>query len=681
MDSATRDSITCDSVTCDSVICDSSTSNLLVLTENQLRAVKRVQKRKHCILNAGVGSGKTWVSLFIARKLIDVTNKNVLIVCPPHLLTHWMVNVEKYLPHVKTEVLANHNTHIVTPDRKLCEHTRIVIMSMSVLQKCYTVSKIEKDLVVGDGDDDGDVVYRHVNKPLREGQYGHCVPYAQCWGHVIVDEMPHNGDDTKTIRSIVSLSTDNTCILSATPVREPGNDRQSFALHLLTRDDTTPKSYKQFKTYKRSAEYDGVAKLMVRMDGVYGKSNAAYEYTSVDIIHEISTLERMVWEFFADTLEMMKEYVCGPQYTMAVLTMYKWLVQSLVCCQVPLRTIVEKCDGGDSGDGVDGDSGDGDGGTFLKLCGEQLRCTLMRNDDFAKWFKDNDAASERFMQVKKIVDDNDKDTIVIFSESAKVIPHVRKFLTTHTGRECFAIYSKIAPTPNHREITLDAWRKTSNGILIITTGCGGTGINLTHSSVIIHLHVYHNSKIAKQANGRLLRNGQQNTVRIYNLYSNTGLEKTILEKCQQKNVSEAQLLVGPNCSVKSTKIDDIIQLVDKSELSQSGDNNNNSCQPIIIGDGGDDDMSNFIVGDDDCDDGDSDCEIILGDDDDSDDDSGDDGDNNVIQLNDDEYVPSVPTSTTITTKNTRRRRRRNSDNNDNDDDDLRVRSSTKRLKK
>lgn len=79
-------------------------------------------------------------------------------------------------------------------------------------------------------------------------------------------------------------------------------------------------------------------------------------------------------------------------------------------------------------------------------------------------------------------------------------------------------------------------------VFIITLKAGGTGLNLTSATVVIHLDLWWNPQVENQATDRAHRIGQKHTVEVIRLITKGTIEERILE-LQNKKRKLAELLI------------------------------------------------------------------------------------------------------------------------------------------
>ena len=71
-------------------------------------------------------------------------------------------------------------------------------------------------------------------------------------------------------------------------------------------------------------------------------------------------------------------------------------------------------------------------------------------------------------------------------------------------------------------------------LFLISLKAGGTGLNLTKASVVIHLDPWWNISAQNQATDRAHRIGQEDTVQVFNLITKNTIEEKILNLQNKK---------------------------------------------------------------------------------------------------------------------------------------------------
>lgn len=100
--------------------------------------------------------------------------------------------------------------------------------------------------------------------------------------------------------------------------------------------------------------------------------------------------------------------------------------------------------------------------------------------------------------------------------------------------------------------------KSFNGdgppVFLISLKAGGTGLNLTAASIVIHFDPWWNQAAQNQATDRAHRIGQQQVVTVYKLIMKDTLEEKILEMQERKaGLSEEIMADGSISEVIGSK--------------------------------------------------------------------------------------------------------------------------------
>ena len=97
-------------------------------------------------------------------------------------------------------------------------------------------------------------------------------------------------------------------------------------------------------------------------------------------------------------------------------------------------------------------------------------------------------------------------------------------------------------------------------MFLISLKAGGTGLNLTAASYVIHLDPWWNPAVEDQASDRAHRIGQTQAVTVYRLVTQGTIEDRILEMHDSKRALASELLAGTD-SAPSLNVDDLMALI------------------------------------------------------------------------------------------------------------------------
>ena len=138
--------------------------------------------------------------------------------------------------------------------------------------------------------------------------------------------------------------------------------------------------------------------------------------------------------------------------------------------------------------------------------------------------------------------------IVIFSRFTKMLKLIEKRLL----REHKNTFYLDGQTKNRMNI-IDEFEQNKIGIFLISLKAGGTGINLTSADIGIIYDPWWNPASEKQAEDRLYRIGQKNSVIIYRLITEGTIEEKVQELKEKKMDITMQLLEGHEVPTSITK--------------------------------------------------------------------------------------------------------------------------------
>lgn len=151
--------------------------------------------------------------------------------------------------------------------------------------------------------------------------------------------------------------------------------------------------------------------------------------------------------------------------------------------------------------------------------------------------------------VKNAVDAGNK--LLVFSQFTSVLDVLKKRLE----EEKIGYYILTGSTTKERRSELvRAFNGDETPVFLISLKAGGTGLNLTAASVVIHFDPWWNQAAQNQATDRAHRIGQEQVVTVYKLIMKDTLEERILKLQEEKaGLSEEIIADGSIGSVIGTK--------------------------------------------------------------------------------------------------------------------------------
>ncbi|MDD8048012.1 MAG: DEAD/DEAH box helicase [Thomasclavelia sp.] len=157
--------------------------------------------------------------------------------------------------------------------------------------------------------------------------------------------------------------------------------------------------------------------------------------------------------------------------------------------------------------------------------------------------------------IKKAAINNQK--VLLFSSFTTTLDLLEKQLR----KEDISYYVLTGSTNKiKRHQLVNAFQKDDTTVFLISLKAGGTGLNLTSASVVIHFDPWWNLSSQNQATDRAYRIGQTNNVQVYKLIMSNSIEERI-QDLQAKKQDLSNIFVENNdINISSMSNSDIIDL-------------------------------------------------------------------------------------------------------------------------
>ena len=111
-----------------------------------------------------------------------------------------------------------------------------------------------------------------------------------------------------------------------------------------------------------------------------------------------------------------------------------------------------------------------------------------------------------------------------------------------------------------RRTAVTAFQAGEGDVFLISLKAGGTGLNLTAASYVIHLDPWWNPAVEDQASDRAHRIGQTEAVTVYRLVAQGTIEEKILEMHASKRALASELLAGTDVA-PTLNVSDLMALI------------------------------------------------------------------------------------------------------------------------
>jgi superfamily II DNA or RNA helicase len=154
---------------------------------------------------------------------------------------------------------------------------------------------------------------------------------------------------------------------------------------------------------------------------------------------------------------------------------------------------------------------------------------------------------------------------LVFSQFVGLLKLVRPVLEADGATIRWLDGSTPAP---RRQQEVDRFQAGDGDVFLISLKAGGTGLNLTSATYVIHLDPWWNPATEDQATDRAHRIGQDQPVTVYRLVAEDTVEDGVLELQAAKRDLVTDLLAGTG-RAEPFSVDDLIALMTRSGFSQA----------------------------------------------------------------------------------------------------------------
>lgn len=132
--------------------------------------------------------------------------------------------------------------------------------------------------------------------------------------------------------------------------------------------------------------------------------------------------------------------------------------------------------------------------------------------------------------VSNILESNEK--VLIFTQFREMGHLIQKMIEDSFGEKSLFLHGGC--TRKQRDEMVDRFQNGNRRVFILSLKAGGTGLNLTAASHVVHYDLWWNPAVESQATDRAYRIGQQKNVMVYRLINTGTLEEKIDRMIQEK---------------------------------------------------------------------------------------------------------------------------------------------------
>jgi non-specific serine/threonine protein kinase len=166
----------------------------------------------------------------------------------------------------------------------------------------------------------------------------------------------------------------------------------------------------------------------------------------------------------------------------------------------------------------------------------------------SQWLADgryDPADSGKFARLREIVAEiaARQEKVLVFTQFREMTEPLSRFLTELFGRPGLVLHGGTA-VKNRKEL-VDAFQGERGApFFVLSLKAGGTGLNLTAASHVIHFDRWWNPAVENQATDRAYRIGQKNPVLVHKFVCKGTIEEKIDEMISSKQKMSKELLEG-----------------------------------------------------------------------------------------------------------------------------------------
>ncbi len=416
------------------------------------------------------------------------------------------VQVIALLLHLKKEANSTHNPSLLVVPASLIANWKAEIERFSPSLSVLTAHPSEGEIEAGDAVNDCDLVITTYTMLTRLEWMR-----QRDWRLIILDEAQAiRNSGTRQSRAVRELRSEGRIALTGTPVENRLSDLWSIF------DFLNPGLLGGAKAFGR------LAKQMAERASTGGSNPYGPLRTLVQpyILRRLKTDKRVI----SDLPEKSEvNAYCGLSRRQAAL--YEQAVQELA-------QAVDRADG-------------------IQRRGIVLT-SLMRLKQIcnhpAQWTRDNNYEpdmSGKFERLREICEElaERQEKALIFTQFREITAPLAGFLAQVFGRPGLVLHGETA-VAKRRELVAAFQRDDGPPFFVLSLKAGGTGLNLTEASHVIHFDRWWNPAVENQATDRAFRIGQKRNVLVHKFICRGTVEEKIDELIAQKTSLSRDLLDG-----------------------------------------------------------------------------------------------------------------------------------------
>jgi len=532
------------------------------LTEEQISVVKECMQRTVFGMSIPMGQGKTLLSLIIGlkRKIEANSIEPLLVIASKSLIPSWTVEIKKFF----TDKLIYQIINVDSRNFVLAPDTMLVLVTSETAGKFYKENMISEKFIAKEKYTEPGVrfpliknVYDSPTIPYLKTATGGSIIYQKNWAALIIDEgHKYTKISTNRCQALGAICSKYRFILSGTLFDEPDFER-ILGYYVILHWPGFPRDLPEATKFLKSYAYRGTQETIVE--------RAKVELVDVKvnkhiIQHNLSEEEGQIYVSMKRTLSILRDYCKRSmrkedrkKFSTYILAMITYIRQSVVIPILPIANITLEM-------------------SELNEIRSELTVLLMEQFNRLNLQKFlNDETSAKSTRVKKVIEtilkhNKPADKIVVFSCFCTSLDMLAYYVNEDVQTDIYRLSSTQSVSARGKLIE-EFQKSEENSVLFTTFELGGEGLNLQCANVVIILDFWWNQAKTQQAVARVVRRGQTHReVDVYFFTSNTGIEKSLFAKQQDKLILLNQIKKGTiKHTVKTLKMEDILKLIDSNE--------------------------------------------------------------------------------------------------------------------
>ncbi|MBP6984974.1 MAG: ATP-dependent helicase [Alphaproteobacteria bacterium] len=171
--------------------------------------------------------------------------------------------------------------------------------------------------------------------------------------------------------------------------------------------------------------------------------------------------------------------------------------------------------------------------------------------------------SGKFMRLKDICETiaSKQEKVLVFTQYQEIIPALSEFLMGIFGKPGLVLHGGT-PIKSRQKLVETFQQDHEFPYFVLSLKAGGTGLNLTRASHVIHFDRWWNPAVENQATDRAFRIGQKKNVLVHKFICQGTIEEKIDYMLEtKKNLSDQILIQGGEANLTEMSNDELMKLV------------------------------------------------------------------------------------------------------------------------